>query len=510
MELFSGTVPLTLGLFGGFVTLLYMYGKRRQRLLKDAGIPGPEPNIIFGSLLTFLKKGIDFENKKGKEYGDVFGEWLGGIPMITVFDPDILKEVLIKDFQTFTDRLGFDLNDYPLTTNLFNAKMATWKRLRKITSPTFSAGKLKKMCRGLNLCAQKLTKNFAHAAESGEVVDLKQYFGAFTMDAIGNTGFGIDIDSQNDFDNSFVRETKKVFDNAFLANPAIFLIMLFPELTPLAKMLGVSAFPKSTKKFFTQAVTEMIKQRRDEPREERERRVDFLELMLNAEDDGGHEDGAKISDEATQKSANTLTTDEVIGQAFVFFLAGYETTASTLQYIAYILATQPGVQDKLAEEISSVLGDNEPDYDNIHGLVYMDHVINETLRLYPVVPAINRYVSKTTTIKGWTFPEGALINIPIVVMHRNPEVYPEPKKFKPERWEKTSEINPMHYQPFGHGPRQCIGMRLALIEVKVALIHLIRNIRFVRLEDTPDELTDFVVTGVFAPKKPLKLKVQLR
>ncbi|XP_046572926.1 cytochrome P450 3A19-like [Haliotis rubra] len=358
--------------------------------------------------------------------------------------------------------------------------------------------------------AKKLTKNFVRAAENGEVVDLKQYFGAFTMDAIGSTAFGIDIDSQNDFNNSFITETKKVFDNAFLANPAVLVITLFPELTPLMKMLGMHAVPKSTKKFFTQAVTEMIKQRRSEPKEERARRVDFLELMLNAEDDADDHHGAKVSDEATEKSDNTLTMDEVIGQAFVFFLAGYETTASTLHFIGYILATHPDVQDRLVEEVASVLGDEEPDYDNIHGLVYMDRVINETLRLYPVVPAVNRYISKTTTIKGWTFPKGAFVNIPIVIMHRNPEIYPEPKKFKPERWEKTSEINPMLYQPFGHGPRQCIGMRLALIEVKVALVNLIRNIRFVRLEDTPDELTEFVTTGVFAPKKPIKLKVELR
>ncbi|XP_067659545.1 cytochrome P450 3A29-like [Haliotis asinina] len=505
MELCCGSLPVTLGLVGGVLALLYVLGKRRQRLLKDYGIPGPEPNIIFGSLLTLLKEGIDFENKRGKLYGDVYGLYIGGIPMITVADPDILKEILIKDFQTFMDRLGFnDLNDYPLITNVFNAQGATWKRLRKIISPTFSAGKLRKMCRGLNLCAKKLTKNFVRAAENGEVVDLKQYFGAFTMDAIGSTAFGIDIDSQNNFNNSFIRETKKVFDNAFLANPAIFLITLFPELTPVLKMFGMTALPKTTNKFFTQAIREMVKQRRSEPEEERARRVDFLELMLNAEDDDDHHG------DTTEKADNTLTMDEVIGQAFVFFLAGYETTASTLHFIGYILATKPDVQDRLVEEVASVLGDKEPDYDNIHGLVYMDRVINETLRLYPVVPAVNRYVSKTTTIKGWTFPKGAFINIPIVIMHRNPDIYPEPQKFKPERFEKSSEINPMLYQPFGQGPRQCIGMRLALIEVKVALVYLIRNIRFVRLEDTPDELTEFVTTGVFAPKHPIKLRVELR
>ncbi|XP_048249054.1 cytochrome P450 3A29-like [Haliotis rufescens] len=511
MDLFGGNAPLTLGLIGVFVTLLYLFAKRRKRLLKDAGFPGPEQNIIFGALLDFMWKGIDFETKLRKQYGDVYGEWYGGLPMITVYDPDILKEVFIKDFETFKDRLGFfDLDDYPLSTNLFSAKSDAWRRIRKIVSPTFSAGKLRKMCRGINLCAQKLTKNFVHAAESGEEVDVKEYCGAFTMDAIGNTAFGVDIDSQNDFENNFIREIKKVLDNMFTGNPFVILIMLFPELRGLAKWLGMGAFLKSTKKFFTQAVTEMIEQRKNQPKEERERRIDFLQLMLDAEDDDGHQDGAKMPDEAAQKSPSTLTTDEIIGQAFVFFLDGYETTSGTLQYIGYVLATQTGVQDKLAEEISSVLGDDEPDYDNISGLVYMDRVVTETLRLYPGVPGTNRYVSKTTKIKGWTFPEGAYVSIPIMYLHRDPEVFPEPNRFKPERWEKRSEINPMFYLPFGHGPRQCVGMRLALVEVKVALVHLIRNIRFVRLEDTPDELTEFKTTGILQPKTPIKLKIELR
>ncbi|XP_046555829.1 cytochrome P450 3A29-like [Haliotis rubra] len=511
MELFGCNFPLALGLLAGIVALLYMYAKRRKSVFKNFGIPGPDQNLIFGGTLEFLRKGIDFENKNRKLYGDVHGEWFGGIAMVTVYDPDILKEVLIKDFDTFGDRLALlDLDNSPLSTNLFSAKVDTWKRIRKICSPTFSGGKLRKMIKGINICAEKLTKNFIRAGESGEEADVKEYFGAFTMAAIGSTGFGIDIDSQNDFNNNFVRETKKVLDNAFLSNIAILIIMLFPELRPLVKWTGIGAFSASTKRFFIQAVTDMIKQRKNDSKEERERRVDFLQLMLDAEDDGADHDAAKTGDEAAQKSANKLTAEEMIGQAFIFILAGYETTASTLQYAAYILATQPGVQDKLAEEISSVLGDEEPDYDNIQRLTFMDRVVNETLRLFPAAPGTSRYVSKTTTIKGWTFPEGTYVNVPILFLHRDPDVYPEPNKFNAERWEKKSEINPMFFLPFGHGPRQCIGMRLALVEVKVALVHVIRHIRFVRLVDTPDELTEFKTTGVLQPKTPIKLKIELR
>ncbi|XP_071101640.1 cytochrome P450 3A24-like [Haliotis cracherodii] len=503
MELLGVDLSLTLTLLAGFLALVYIYGKWRFRLMKDAGIPGPEPDVYLGDFRHVIRDGIDLNNKMGKQYGDVFGTWLGGIPIVNVFDVDIIKEVLIKDFKNFTDRLVFELDDFPFSTNLFNSRGETWRRLRNIISPTFSGVKLRRMCEGLNTCAGKLTENFAGAAEKGEIVVVEDYFGAFTMDSIANTAFGIDTDSQNDFENNFITEVKKLFDKNIIGNPVLFLILLFPCLQPLVTKLGFSTIPRSAKTFFENCVKEMIKQRREEPDADRQRRGDFLQLLLNAENDVTQEGN-------TDQSHKRMSIDEVVGQAFVFFLAGYGTTANTLQYLAHVLATHPDIQQKLSEEIDSVLGDKDPDYDSIHELVYMDLVVTETLRLYPIVPDITRYVSETTTIKGWTFPKGVYIDIPVVKLHRNPDIYPEPLKFKPERWEKKSEINPMYYLPFGHGPRHCVGMRLALVEIKVALAHLLKKLHFVRLADTPDVLTEFKILDVFVPKKPIQLKVKFR
>ncbi|XP_046579188.1 cytochrome P450 3A29-like [Haliotis rubra] len=503
MEVLGVDLTLPLTLLAGFLVFVYIYGKWRFRLMRNAGIPGPEPDIYLGDLRRTMRDGFDLENKLGKQYGDVFGFWLGGLPMVNVFDPDILKEVLVKDFKTFTDRLSFELDDFPLSTNLFNVRGETWRRLRNIVSPTFSGVKLRRMCAGLNTCAGKLTDNFAAAAESGETVDVKTYFGAFSMDSIASTAFGIDTQSQNNRESGFITAAKKVFETNVFANPVLFIALIFPSVQPLLAKLGFSSIPRASKNFFENTAKDIIKQRRAEPEEDRRRRGDFLQLMLNAESDvteNGNND----------KSHKKMSTDEMIGQAFMFFLAGYETTASTLQYVAYILATHPDVQQKMSEEIDSVLGDKEPDYDSIHNLVYMDLVVTETLRLYPVIADLQRYVPETTTIKGWTFPKGVYINVPVVQIHRNPDIYPEPLKFKPERWEKKSEMNPIYYLPFGQGPRQCVGMRLALVEVKVALARLLKRLHFVRLADTPDILTEFKVLDVFAPKKPIELKVKFR
>ncbi|XP_067648620.1 cytochrome P450 3A29-like [Haliotis asinina] len=507
------SIPLTWTLVAGCVLLIYLYGKKRNRFLSDYGIPGPTPDIYFGNLRQIVKMGVDFDNKWGQEFGDVYSVYLGGFPLINVHDPEIIKEILVKDFNMFSDRLIFRLNDYPIATGIFFETGATWKRLRNIISPTFSGNKLRNMCAKIDECAVTLTKNLAHAAANEETITAKDYFGAFTMDVIASTAFGIDTDSQNNFDNVFITQAKKVFDNNVLQNPVMSMIMIFPSLMGIARALGFTSFPKSTMKFFVSSLKQMITMRKGEPKEEQMRRIDFLQLMLDAEDNSSLQDGGEETSQSqpsgSQKPNKKMTTDEVLGQAFLFFIAGYETTATTLNFAAYSLATNPDVQERLTKEVDTVLGKEAPDYDNIGKLTFLDHVITETLRMYPVVPALSRAVSKTTVIKGWTFPKGSFISVPLVSLHRNADIFPEPNKFKPERWE-NADFHQMAYLPFGQGPRMCIGMRLAQVEMKIGLARILQKVQFARLPDTPGELRDFMALGTLSIKTPIKLKVMLR
>ncbi|XP_048240572.1 cytochrome P450 3A24-like isoform X1 [Haliotis rufescens] len=487
--------------------LIYAYGKKRNRLFKDAGIPGPEPVIFIGNFHQLLKQDDIFDNKLGKQYGKVLGIFLGGFPMVNVTDLDVVREVLIKDFQHFTDRAGFDLSNYPVDRSILLEKGANWKRLRNIVTPTLSGSKLRLMCDRINQCASILTTNFVKAAESNQSIDVKRYFGAFTMDAIASTAFGIEVDSQSDFKNAFVEEARKFFGQG-IQSPIMMIVLMFPEFTPLFRALGLSTFSKTTLKFFTKVLNEMIEQRKADSKAGKVKTQDFFQLLIDAEDDGSDEDPNQNGCKSKK-----LTNDEILGQALLFFIAGYETTANTLHFIAYSLAMNPDVQQRLTEEIDTVLGEKIPDYDNVCGLKYMDHVIMETLRLYPAVVGATRVVAETVTIKGYTFPKGCGVNIPAVKIHRDPDIYPDPQSFKPDRWERKSEMDPMSYLPFGHGPRQCVGMRLAQMEMKIALSQILKKIQFVPAEDTlasigSDDIS--INTGIFNTKKPIMLKTQVR
>jgi cytochrome P450 len=201
-----------------------------------------------------------------------------------------------------------------------------------------------------------------------------------------------------------------------------------------------------------------------------------------------------------------LTENEVIAQAFVFLLAGYFTTFSALAYFAYDLALNPDIQQKLYDEINGAIdSDGEIPYDVLTRLPYLEAVFAESLRLHSGALPLARLA--TTDYKlgdtGITIKAGQQIEIPIYAMHLSEQYFPDPYKFDPGRFmpENKHNIKPYTYLPFGAGPRNCIGMRFALIEIKICMAHLIRRYRFYRCPqtDVPIEYKRFI--HVMLPKR---------
>ncbi|XP_046575755.1 cytochrome P450 3A12-like isoform X2 [Haliotis rubra] len=267
---------------------------------------------------------------------------------------------------------------------------------------------------------------------------------------------------------------------------------MFPSLKPLLKLCGVYTFTSSVVNFYRETAERIVEQRRRRPDE---KKMDFLQLLIDAEDSTAEKGG--------------LSPDEAYAQCVFFFGAGFETISTSLQFMAYVLATHPSVQKKLVEAIDSEIGDEQPTYDNIQKIEYLEHFIRETLRLYPSIPMVARETVSTVDIKGHTFPRGSVVVAPTLEIHRDPEYFDDPDSFVPDRWRET--INPVSWLPFGYGPRQCIAMRLAMIEMKIGLIHVLRRVEFVRLPDTPEVLEfDPKAYGRLVPEEAIKLKLELR
>ncbi|UYV83496.1 Cyp6a9 [Cordylochernes scorpioides] len=189
----------------------------------------------------------------------------------------------------------------------------------------------------------------------------------------------------------------------------------------------------------------------------------------------------------------------MFAQCVTFFTVGFDTTASTITCALHLLARHPECQDKLFQEIQEALKNTggEITYDMFKSMPYLEAVICESLRMYPALPLISREVAEDFRFgdTGLQLKKGMEVNIPLIGIHYDSEYYPEPYKFKPERFlpENKDSITPFTYMPFGLGPRSCVALRFAQMEAKAAIVNLLREFRFTKSTRTTVSLIWFYI-----------------
>lgn len=166
-------------------------------------------------------------------------------------------------------------------------------------------------------------------------------------------------------------------------------------------------------------------------------------------------------------------------QAFIFFFAGFETSSTAMSFTLYLLAKHPEIQVKVREEVRRIkkAHENEINYDALMEMHYLNQVFNEALRMYPPVGTLVRYSQNDYDVPdtNLTIPQGIMITIPVYGIHYDPEIYPNPTKFDPDRFtsEEVQKRHPYSFLPFGEGPRNCIGMRFAQLQSKFGLATIV-------------------------------------
>ncbi|NWX16379.1 CP3AO protein, partial [Aegotheles bennettii] len=478
-----------------FIALVIAYGVWPFGFFKKLGIPGPRPLPFFGTSLEYRKGFLEFDNECFQKYGKIWGIYDGRQPVLGVMDPQIIKSVLVKEcYSTFTNRRPAQLVGV-LSDAVSLAEDEQWKRIRTVLSPTFTSGKLKEMFPIMKHYGEALVKNVQKRIEKDNSVSLKDIFGSYSMDVVTSTSFGVNIDSMNNPKDPFVREMQKLVKFDFF-DPVFIVAFAFPFLIPLMEKMNISFFPAGAVDFFMRSISK-IKQ--DREKDVHKGRVDFLQLMIESQN----------STNEANHPYKALTDSEVLAQAFIFIFAGYEPTSNTLGYLAYELAMHPDVQQKLLEEIDTVLPNKAPlTYDAMMQLEYLDMAVNETLRLFPLGGRIERACKRDVEINGVTIPKGTVVMIPPYTLQHNPEYWPNPEEFRPERFSKENKetIDPYTYLPFGAGPRNCIGMRFALLVMKVAIAILLQHFTFQTCKETPIPLK-LSSNGLLRPEKPIFLSM---
>ncbi|CAG0888445.1 unnamed protein product [Darwinula stevensoni] len=473
---------------------LYVWNTQKFNYWEEQGIKTRPPVYPFiGSMWKVWKRMYHIEDAKDiRIHGRRIGLYEGTRPYLLCADLDILRDVCIKNFDYFVDRMD------PVITSHYWRKMLSiligeeWKEVRRHLSPAFSSGKIKKMSALMGECAHTLVGNFLESVQHKTgVVDLKQQYGAFTMDVVATCAFGTKIDSLGSPDDPFVENARKAFSSRKNQSPLVALLFISRW---IPKLLSGIFFTKELR-FFLEVAKSIAEKRKAENNRER---GDMIDLMLDVQEEEQKEC-------ETDPSKTPVITEEVIiaQQTVLFFLAGYDTTATTLTMVTYNLALHPEAQEKAVAEIREKIAQHVSPFFifwlEVHVLLggithemvidcpYLDQVIQESLRLYPPALRLERTCTKACEIHGVKFEKGVRIGFPIYAIHHDPEFFEEPEKFHPERFAQSEKglQHPMTYLPFGQGPRSCIGMRFAQMEIKLALCHVLSQIKFSRCSQTP-------------------------
>ncbi|XP_002516084.2 cytochrome P450 711A1 isoform X1 [Ricinus communis] len=486
----SVTIVLALVFTALAIVLGYLYkpfwGVRR--------VPGPPSVPLLGHLPLLAKYGPDVFSVLAKQYGPIFRFHMGRQPLIIVADPELCKEVGIKKFKDISNRsIPSPIAASPLhKKGLFFTRDSRWSTMRNTILSVYQPSHLASLVPTMQSFIESATANFQSSKD--EDITFSNLSLKLATDVIGQAAFGVDFglskpqsttDSANTFRNQENGKEVSDFINQHVYSTtqlkmdlsgsfSIIIGLLIPILQEpfrqiLKRIPGTMDWKVDrTNKNISGKLDEIVTKRmKDKNRGSK----DFLSLILSAR-------------ESETLSKNVFSPDYISAVTYEHLLAGSATTAFTLSSIVYLVAGHPEVEKKLLAEID-VFGppDQTPTSQDLQTrFPYLDQVIKEAMRFYVVSPLVARETSKEVEIGGYLLPKGTWVWLALGVLAKDPKNFPEPDKFKPERFdpkcEEEKQRHPYALIPFGIGPRACIGQKFSLQELKLSLIHLYRKYIF--------------------------------
>ncbi|XP_058837420.1 probable cytochrome P450 9f2 isoform X2 [Topomyia yanbarensis] len=489
----------------GIILLVYRYITGKSKFFEDRDIPYEKPTFLLGSHGPILLKKRDLYQQIKHLY-DAFpkSKIVGGFdfinPVWIVRDPELIKRIGVKDFDHFVDRMPVfthpdeEVDRERLIENILLAlRGQKWRDMRATLSPAFTGSKMRHMFGLVVKCAESTATFYAAEAKAGRKLELemKEVFSRLCNDMIASVAFGIQVDSFREPLNDFYVMGKELLN--FKKVTTIPKVLMFRGTPWLARRLKLDLFNSTLLAYFKRMITDNMEQRVKNGIVRNDMIHMLMQVRKGALKHSLEEADTKDAGFATVEESNVgkstqnreWSDNELIAQCFLFFLGGFETMSTFLQFLSYELLANPDIQQRLYEEIlvtEAALNGKPLSYDVLQKMQYMDMVVSEALRLWPPAAFIDRFCVKSYTFesdegKEIKIDRGQIVWFPVVALHHDPQYFPEPHKFNPERFSEAnrSSINTATYLPFGIGPRNCIGSRLALMEVKAIVYSLLKN-----------------------------------
>uniref|UniRef100_A0A182JAM5 Uncharacterized protein n=1 Tax=Anopheles atroparvus TaxID=41427 RepID=A0A182JAM5_ANOAO len=460
---------LTITLLVTAVALIYVYLAWNVSYWTKRGVPGPEPRLLFGNFPSFVLRNRpfvdDFQDiyNKFRFQGNFVGVFNGRQPAIFAMKPALVKDVLIKSFKNFQDNEFADSinkdSDPIFGRNPFMLKGEEWKEKRAEVTPAFTTSRMKALFPFVEDVAERMKQYVTQNRAQGSI-ESRELCAKYTTDVVSSCIFAADAQS-------FTKEKAEIREmgrKLLEPNFQILLMFLVMGIVPaLKKYIPISFVPKPIEQFFTRLMDDAVAYRE----KNNVKRVDYLDHLISL------------------KARKQLSSLDMAAHGVTFFIDGFETSSLAMCFALYELARHPDCQQTLRSELMAARNENGSiDYDTLLELPYLDQVLNEALRLWPPAAFLSKVCTVPTELelddsgRKVAIERGIPVMLPLWQIQRDQEYFEDAERFNPDRFAPEVGGTKAYrekgcFVPFGDGPRQCLGMRFALMQVKRGIFELI-------------------------------------
>uniref|UniRef100_A0A182X361 Uncharacterized protein n=1 Tax=Anopheles quadriannulatus TaxID=34691 RepID=A0A182X361_ANOQN len=440
-----------------------------QLFAKD--IPGPRSYPLIGSAHLFLgsdEHTFSVINELFHKYGSFFKLSLGPKTFLCLSDPELIQQALTSS--ACQDK-AFFYRFMELDYGLISSRYTDWKLYRKSLNPAFNQRILISFISIFNRCSEVMVARMAKEADRRQPFDVLHYTAQCTLEMVCASSLKSDItDDPQAREACGAIEKMCAIMSSRLFNVLLYSDLLFTLTQRYREMQKVRVKLEHVVNPILYGKRERIAKQKlenahSEDEEHYRKPMVFLDQLLH-----------------TQRGGRDLEMQEIENHLYTIIGAGSETTANQVAFILLMLAMHPEVQDRVYEEIVSIYGSAAPDlsYETISAQTYLEQVIKETMRVYPVAPLIGRETIETVKLGDVIVPSGVTLLINILTLHRNKELWGErahvfdPDRFDPALYDAKKQHS-FSYIPFGGGPRNCIGYRYGMFAMKIMVTQVLRK-----------------------------------
>ncbi len=447
-----------------------------MKAIQQAAPPTVKTDLFGGHFRSFRKDPTGFLMKLSR-LGDVSAFRVGKIPAFLINHPDLIRDLLVTNHPKFVKGRALQRAKGLLGEGLLTSEKEFHLRQRRMIQPAFHRNRINEYAKSMIEFGEKMALSW----RGGEILDIDREMMRLTLWIVGRTLFSANVE-----------DDAMQVGAAMTTIVSMFNFMLFPFSEILEKLpLPPIRKLKNARKTLDEVIYKII----DERRKSGADCGDLLSMLLLAQD---------------EETGGSMTDKQVRDECLTLFLAGHETTSNALVWTFYLLSQNPAAEAKFHAELDAVLGDAPITPEDYGKLKFTEHVLAESMRLFPPAWTVGRLAIEDHEFNGFQVPKNALVLASQFVMHRDPRFWENAEDFIPERWETLSikeAGNKFIYFPFSKGVRNCIGEGFAWMEGVLLLAILGRKWK---LKLAPEQKIGLQAMVTLRPKYGMKMKIEER